>query len=792
MALYNPTYQQDPYEGLSDEERRRRQLEDQARAQAQDQENGLSQRNPDPSFGDIAGMAFDRRMGSLEDRLNTAKGYFTDPGAALQQRLGVPPANQPEAEATPVKQTITTDPETGEQKVKIEGSARDLSAANPLTPTIVGPVSPEQQAQQEQQMAQQMAQYRVPPTPARTMAPPPGMAPPGQAPQGQPGQAPSPMSMAPRPPAAVAPGQMPTTLPAQGTIPAAAANQAVEIPGLPKIGPAVKLAGPMSAVSQQQLATQPAPATATAPATAPAAAAPPPAAEAPWIRAANDAGTDFLKLAEVANKFPESRDFIIDKLKSTFKNQSLQDDANKIVKGAEAGNLKDWNKMQQAIRPETGKPKEEVTVNDYLKAYMYKRLGLDALALDVQNKISGNDTEFGQVSIGGTNWQVERNKKTGQIDRAKDNEGNIATESTLNQIRAAGMKTGTHAFGFTGEAAVIPAGQPDAGQEYRQRTNAITGDIENVITSGPNANKIYGGPPGLARSVGTAAAKATDAKQISLAYDPIIDAAKRGAGYLGEFNAKYGTNFNILGYGQNREPIVVDRTTNQVLSKNDQGVVTTTSTGPGKPGQAAAPAGTAANPTVRVISGGGGKTPAQIQQSMELGKKQVEANIDLAKEVAAAEQKVPAEAKGKVQAKDINNQNFADSSYGLLKPIADLIKKSTGSGIGSSVDSLAAVFGKGTEGAQAIANLEPLTYPLLANVPRFEGAQSDYDVKTYQKAAGDFANPEKPIATRLAALQGMITLLKKYDKAGTNDWSFGGTGATGGTTSTNVKFKVIQ
>jgi hypothetical protein len=54
-------------------------------------------------------------------------------------------------------------------------------------------------------------------------------------------------------------------------------------------------------------------------------------------------------------------------------------------------------------------------------------------------------------------------------------------------------------------------------------------------------------------------------------------------------------------------------------------------------------------------------------------------------------------------------------------------------------------------------------------------------VKNYQRAAGDFANPEKPVATRLAALQGMISLLKKYDKEGKNDWSFseGGPAASG-------------
>jgi hypothetical protein len=49
-----------------------------------------------------------------------------------------------EAEASmPVKQTIEIDPATGAQKVKIEGSAYNLSEANPLTPTVTGPVRPE-------------------------------------------------------------------------------------------------------------------------------------------------------------------------------------------------------------------------------------------------------------------------------------------------------------------------------------------------------------------------------------------------------------------------------------------------------------------------------------------------------------------------------------------------------------------------------------------------------------------------------------------------------------------------
>jgi hypothetical protein len=49
-----------------------------------------------------------------------------------------------EAEANmPVKQTITYDPKTGAQKVKIEGGASNLTSANPATPTVAAPVAPD-------------------------------------------------------------------------------------------------------------------------------------------------------------------------------------------------------------------------------------------------------------------------------------------------------------------------------------------------------------------------------------------------------------------------------------------------------------------------------------------------------------------------------------------------------------------------------------------------------------------------------------------------------------------------
>jgi hypothetical protein len=136
------------------------------------------------------------------------------------------------------------------------------------------------------------------------------------------------------------------------------------------------------------------------------------------------------------------------------------------------------------------------------------------------------------------------------------------------------------------------------------------------------------------RAIATAAAKAEQGKQISLAYDPLIEAAKKGAGYLGEFNAKHGTNFGIAGTGAGGAPIIVDNNTNTVVKKNDQGVVTAvTNAGAGNVG-------------LQGLGNGRGNTPAQIEQNMALNKKQGEANIELNKETKAE--------RGKVAAKDID------------------------------------------------------------------------------------------------------------------------------------------
>jgi hypothetical protein len=188
-------------------------------------------------------------------------------------------------------------------------------------------------------------------------------------------------------------------------------------------------------------------------------------------------------------------------------------------------------------------------------------------------------------------------------------------------------------------------------------------------------------------------------------------------------------------------------------------------------------------------------SPAQLEQQMALGKKAAESNIETAAVVQREKLKPPAAAEGQQAATDVKNQGFADRTYGLMQQINQEIAKSTGSSIGAGVDTVAAALGKSTEGSKAIARLNVLSYNILANIPRFEGPQSDIDVQMYKQAAGDFNNRKLPVEDRLAALGALNSILQRYDKAGRNDWTFGAGqqgGSSSGTTQSGNKFKRVQ
>lgn len=88
-----------------------------------------------------------------------------------------------------------------------------------------------------------------------------------------------------------------------------------------------------------------------------------------------------------------------------------------------------------------------------------------------------------------------------------------------------------------------------------------------------------------------------------------------------------------------------------------------------------------------------------------------------------------------------------------------LIDQSTGSGAGRLADISMGFVGKATPGAIAIGKLQPIADLPLKLVPRFEGPQSNADLKTYQQASAQLADPALPRAIRKAAGATIVRLM---------------------------------
>ena len=763
-----------------EEERKRRE----AIAQRMEDEAMSNPVGPvNPSFLDKVGTAIGNRFDGAMNRVSQAGDTLMNPGQAVYNRMmnDQREEQQDEAANTEVKtQTVKSFADGSQERVvKTQVPAQQAQQAQPQAQFggMMGPVAPNSpEAQQQAQMfAEQMArsqQNRGLTTPI---------------------------------------AGMPDNLPAQGKIPAEAANQRPVMAQLPQPGPRVQVAGatqmpPQAAApgaslaqagaqAQQQPTPQPAPQTAAT-------------QQAPWLQAANDAGSDRDKLFDVATRFPESRSMIMTKLEASIKNKNKEDEAMATLQAAQAGDLKAMNKIQQAIKPETGKAKQEVTVNDYLAAVLYKRLGLDAMAAEKQLKILGQDTKYAQITFGGSNWQVETTPN-GQIIRAKDDQGNIATESTLNKLRAGGQKFGSQSTAFTGGIHTVPNAEGNGQDLVMPTQNSMTGQAGFTYASGPKQGQPYNGTATpQPQSIGTSFQKAVDKALVDFKTAPSTAAAKAALEKAALLDPGDNTLVNAV---QQR----INATSPEILRQATQ---PTQAVDPSAPAAPSAPSGNAAKVAEaqrniesiqrelakpkpagfsqqsedqrkrilrdelaknQAIAGtsaapAAGKSLAQQEADLKVATTKRESDISTAADITKAEEKEVAGAKGKGRAADITNQRSADEAYSLIQPVANLIKKSTGSGIGTGVDSLARLFGVGTPGAAAISELNTMSYQFKYMVPRFEGPQSDRDTALYVEAAGDFSNPKKTTAERLSALKGMIFMLKKYDKEGKNDWTYGG------------------
>jgi hypothetical protein len=159
-------------------------------------------------------------------------------------------------------------------------------------------------------------------------------------------------------------------------------------------------------------------------------------------------------------------------------------------------------------------------------------------------------------------------------------------------------------------------------------------------------------------------------------------------------------------------------------------------------------------------------------------------------EIAYGESRAGEEGKG--AAKLTNEQMNAAKNAGKLEQVLDeserLLKNATGSGLGALADQAAGFVGYGTEGSKANAQLEVAANQILMAVPRFEGPQSDKDTATYRQAAGDLANPSKPVAVRQAALETIRLLNKKAAERGYPPSQYAPSGTTPGAPPVRKRF----
>jgi hypothetical protein len=125
----------------------------------------------------------------------------------------------------------------------------------------------------------------------------------------------------------------------------------------------------------------------------------------------------------------------------------------------------------------------------------------------------------------------------------------------------------------------------------------------------------------------------------------------------------------------------------------------------------------------------------------------------------------------------------AQKSKDTLSNIArarELLKQGpTSSGIGSVVDSALSLGGVSTKGADVAAQLDTLSGWMVANVPRMEGPQSNFDVQNYKTMAGLVGDRTKPLSQRLAALQTLEDLQQKYAALNGGGNAVNSGGATG-------------
>lgn len=98
----------------------------------------------------------------------------------------------------------------------------------------------------------------------------------------------------------------------------------------------------------------------------------------------------------------------------------------------------------------------------------------------------------------------------------------------------------------------------------------------------------------------------------------------------------------------------------------------------------------------------------------------------------------------------------------LINQAKGLLNDASGSVPGTVLSAGKQALGFSDKTTQANQRLQLISGWLVANVPRMEGPQSNFDVQNYQIMAGVVGDSRIPIKDRMAALDSLLQLQKKY------------------------------
>ena len=493
---------------------------------------------------------------------------------------------QARGEIIPVKQTITTDPTTGEQRMKIEGSVNDLTAANPLTPTVIQPVSPvapmdtgptQDELLREQE---QRRQYQAMMARPETAAVSPDQMAQGQGPQPvvQFGQ---PIPEAPRREPAAAAGQQ------------ASGGNVFEFgypqPATPtptmmaQAAPATRsdVTAGTTGVIAQPTATQPAPAT--------------------NMQRILDSQNDIRQLMALAGSgtlSPEeerlAQSIIRDQLSMQRQMDTGQQQVNKAI---QSGDPREINRIMRDNKQ-----------GSIFRAILFGYTGAKDLANEELNKL-GYGGQYRNVAIDGEQAYV-RTTAQGQPLEGMFLTGPNAGRSLTDTQLMAGISGGPPKF--KADVSMQDVEAKIDGKDIKGRVTTkydSQGNSRTVVESGGREYAYDGRWKPTA--ISTAAEKAVAQKQISLEFDPKIRTMVTAAEEAVKINNKYGTNVGVIGMDAQNRPIYVDNNTNTVIRTDSQGRAVATTGAAGASGTAGRDVGLA------------------IQQTT--GQEFVKANIDNAK-----------------------------------------------------------------------------------------------------------------------------------------------------------------